>query len=65
MFQRMNSPQGPVRAAQPRWQQDGVGIGDICIAFVGQGGQDVPLQGATMCVMDGACGQAAGCGRVQ
>jgi hypothetical protein len=69
-MQRGQGQGGPMRAVQPQWQQDGIGMGNICIAFSGggqgggQGGGDVPLQGSTMCVMDGACGRAAGCGRV-
>jgi hypothetical protein len=66
VFQRNNSQAGPVRTAQPSWQQDNVGLGNICVAFIGpQGAQEVPLQGSTMCIMDANCTQAAGCGRVQ
>jgi hypothetical protein len=77
-FQQVGGQSRPVRVAQPQWQQDNAGLGSICIAFMGQGGQgapgnpgqggqsaDVGLQGADMCVMDGACNQAAGCGRIQ
>ncbi|RYF91840.1 MAG: hypothetical protein EON95_14240 [Caulobacteraceae bacterium] len=64
-FKKMQSQYGPMRAMQPQWQQDNVGFGQICIAFIGpQGQQDVPLQGSTLCVMDGACQQASACGKV-
>lgn len=55
----------PVRAVIPVWQQDNMGFGGVCIAFMGSGGQDVQLKGSTMCVMDESCQQAAACGRIQ
>jgi hypothetical protein len=65
-FQRVQGPRGPVRAMQPQWQRDNVGVGNICVAFMAdREAQDTPLSGSTMCIMDGPCSQAAGCGRVQ
>lgn len=55
----------PVRALIPVWQQDNMGFGSICVAFMGSTGQDVQLRGSTMCVMDGNCERASGCGRIQ
>lgn len=64
-FRSVNGQSGPVRTATPNWQQDNIGVGDICVAFMGsQPAPDVVLRGATMCVMDASCGQAAGCGRM-
>ena len=64
--QRVNSQAAPVRVIQPQWQQDAIGVGAICIAFIGQQGQqDVSVQGSTMCVMDSQCNQPTACGRVQ
>jgi hypothetical protein len=73
LFQRVGGQSRPVRVAQPQWQQDNAGLGNICVAFMGQPGQggqggqgaDVALNGADMCIMDGSCNQAAGCGKVQ
>lgn len=65
IFQLVPGQSRAVRAARPSWEQDGVGLGDICVAFTSaQPGPDVSLQGATMCVMDASCQQAAGCGRM-
>lgn len=65
IFRLVPGQSPPVRTAQPSWQQDNVGMGNICVAFIGaQPGQDVGLQGSTMCVMDASCQQAAGCGRM-
>lgn len=65
-FQRIQAGSVPVRLMQIQWEQDGLGAGPTCIAFEGTAGQsDVALSGSTMCVMDGACSQAMGCGRIQ
>lgn len=63
-FQRIQSGNNPVRVAQIQWQQDNIGVGPACIAFIGNGGQDVKLSGARMCLMDGACNQPLGCGQI-
>ena len=63
-FQRLQSGSNPVRVAQIQWQQDNVGIGPACVAFIGNGGQDVSLKGAKMCLMDGACNRPVGCGQL-
>jgi hypothetical protein len=63
-FQRLQSGNNPVRVAQIQWQQDNVGIGPSCVAFIGNGGQDVALKGAKMCLMDGACNRPVGCGQL-
>ena len=63
-FQRLQSGSNPVRVAQIQWQQDNVGVGPACVAFIGNGGQDVALKGAKMCLMDGPCSRPIGCGQL-
>ncbi|PHR21107.1 MAG: hypothetical protein COA41_01990 [Sphingopyxis sp.] len=65
-FQFFNNQGSPVRYMVPQWQQDNIGFGNICVSFeTAQQGQDVPLRGSKMCVRDGSCELAAGCGLVQ
>lgn len=65
-YERVISAGAPVRFMRPVWESDEIGAGPTCIAFAGAAGQqDVSLSGATMCIMDGGCNQALGCGRIQ
>lgn len=65
-FQLQQSNGHPVRLAQIQMQQDQLGVGNVCLAFRGQQGQqDVQLSGAAFCVMDGPCSQPIGCGKLQ
>lgn len=65
-FQFFNNQGQPVRYMNPQWQQDNIGLGEICVSFeTAQQAQDVTVQGSTMCIRDGSCNQAAGCGLVQ
>jgi hypothetical protein len=65
-FQLQQSNGSPVRLAQIQMQQDNLGIGNICLMFRGQQGQqDVQLSGADFCVMDGPCSRPIGCGKLQ
>jgi len=65
-FQLIQSNGHPVRLAQLRMGQDNLGVGNICLMFRGQQGQqDVQLSGADFCVMDGPCSQPIGCGKLQ
>jgi len=65
-FQLIQSEGHPVRLAQIQMSQDRLGVGNVCIMFRGQQGQqDVGLQGADFCVMDGPCSRPLGCGRLQ
>lgn len=65
-FQLQQSNGHPVRLAQIQLQQDQLGVGNVCLAFRGQQGQqDVQLSGADFCVMDGPCSQPIGCGKLQ
>lgn len=54
------------RIGQVQWQRDGLNLGPICVAFVGQAGRngDIGLSGTTMCVADATCESNAICGRV-
>jgi hypothetical protein len=54
------------RLGQVQWQQDGLNMGPICVAFVGQAGAngDIGLAGTTMCITDSTCEGNAVCGRV-
>lgn len=54
------------RLGQVQWQQDGLSMGPICVAFVGQAGAngDIGLAGTTMCITDSTCEGNAVCGRV-
>ena len=54
------------RVGQVQWQRDGLNLGPICVAFVGQAGPngDIGLAGTTMCVADATCEANAICGRV-
>ncbi len=63
-FQRLQSGNNPVRVAQIQWQQDNLGLGPVCVAFIGNGGQDVSLKGSKMCLMDGPCSKPIGCGQL-
>ncbi len=63
-FQRLQSGSNPVRVAQIQWQQDKLGLGPVCVAFIGNGGQDVSLKGSKMCLMDGPCSRPLGCGQI-
>lgn len=56
----------PGRLGVVRWQQDGLNMGPICVAFVGAAGQngDIGLSGSTMCVTDATCQGNAVCGRL-
>lgn len=65
IFMPYNPNGTPIRALLPLWQRDNIGLGNICVAFMGSMGQDVQLSGSTMCIMDGNCEQAAACGRIQ
>lgn len=54
------------RIAQFQMIQDNLGLGNLCVAFRGQAGQqDVQVQGAEFCVADAACQQPIGCGKLQ
>jgi len=65
-FQLMQSGGHPIRLAQIQMQQDNLGVGNACVMFRGQQGQqDVQLSGADFCVMDGPCSRPIGCGRLQ
>lgn len=63
-FQRVGSAGSPARVMQVQWQQDNLGLGPTCVAFIGNGGQDVNPRGARMCIMDGACNRPVGCGQL-
>lgn len=65
-FQLIQSDGHPVRLAQIQVQQDSLGVGNMCVMFRGQRGQqDVQLSGADFCIMDGPCSRPIGCGRIQ
>jgi hypothetical protein len=65
-FQLVQSNDSPVRLAQMQLAQDNLNTGGICLMFRGQPGQqDVQLSGADFCVMNGACSQPIGCGKLQ
>jgi hypothetical protein len=65
-FQLVQSNGSPVRLAQIQLAQDNLNTGGICLMFRGQQGQqDVQLSGADFCVMNGACSQPIGCGKLQ
>lgn len=65
-FQLIQSGGHPVRLAQIQMSQDSLGIGNACVMFRGQQGQqDVQLSGADFCIMDGPCSRTLGCGRLQ
>ncbi len=65
-FQLVQSNGHPVRLAQIQMSQDALGVGNVCVMFRGQQGQqDVQLSGADFCVMDSACSRPIGCGRLQ
>lgn len=65
-FQLVQSGGHPVRLAQIQMQQDSLGVGNACVMFRGQQGQqDVQLSGADFCVMDAQCSRPIGCGRLQ
>jgi len=65
-FQLIQSVGHPVRLAQIQVQQDSLGVGNMCVMFRGQRGQqDVQLSGADFCIMDGPCSRPIGCGRIQ
>lgn len=81
MLTRMQNNGPPTRAGTVNWQQDGINLGGMCVAFVGGGqgqgaqggqngqggqggGQDVPLKGSKMCILDGECQRVVGCGQV-
>lgn len=63
-FERISSNQGPSRLMRVQWQQDGLNVGAMCVAFVGSGGQDVNPAGSRLCVLDGGCSQAVACGQL-
>lgn len=55
-----------LRIAQFQMIQDNLGLGNLCVAFRSQAGQqDVQVQGAEFCVADAACQQPIGCGKLQ
>jgi hypothetical protein len=65
-FQLIQSEGYPVRLAQMQMAQDNLGVGNLCLMFRGQQGQqDVQLSGADFCVMDGPCSRPIGCGKLQ
>lgn len=65
-FQLIQSEGHPVRLAQIQMSQDSLGVGNMCVMFRGQRGQqDVQLSGADFCIMDGPCSRPIGCGRLQ
>jgi len=65
-FQLIQSEGHPIRLAQIQVQQDSLGVGNMCVMFRGQRGQqDVQLSGADFCIMDGPCSRPIGCGRIQ
>ncbi len=65
-FQLVQSNGHPVRLAQIQMSQDALGVGNVCVMFRGQQGQqDVQLSGADFCIMDGPCSRPLGCGRLQ
>jgi len=65
-FQLQQSGGHPVRLAQIQMGQDNLGVGNVCLMFRGQQGQqDVQLSGADFCVMDGPCSRPIGCGKLQ
>jgi hypothetical protein len=65
-FQLVRSNGSPVRLAQMTLAQDNLNTGGLCLMFRGQQGQqDVQLTGADFCVMNGACSQPIGCGKLQ
>jgi hypothetical protein len=67
-MERAQGQNGPARSGVVQWQQDGLGMGPICVAFSSNGQSqsgDVGLSGTTMCVLDASCQQPAGCGQVR
>jgi hypothetical protein len=54
-----------IRVLQPQWQQDGLNIGTVCVAFVQPNARDVQLRGSNVCVLANNCNQMVGCGAVQ
>lgn len=65
-LQLVRAGQVTLRAGAVQWQQQGGGLGAICIAFAAQGQQqDVPINGSSLCVADASCQQPVACGRVQ
>ncbi|UZK67842.1 hypothetical protein [Sphingomonas sp. M1-B02] len=72
MLTRTQGSGAPTRAGTVNWQQDGINLGGMCVAFMtaqgGQGGQgglpEVTLKGSKMCILDGECQRVVGCGQV-
>ncbi|HRE43956.1 MAG TPA: hypothetical protein PKY87_08290 [Terricaulis sp.] len=65
-FELVQSNNHPIRVARIQMQQDNIGLGNVCLAFMGgQGQQDVQISGSDFCVMDAQCNQPIGCGKMQ
>ncbi|RYF91838.1 MAG: hypothetical protein EON95_14230 [Caulobacteraceae bacterium] len=65
-YRLKESRYGLMRAMQPVWLRNDVGVGELCFAFiVPKGSENVFVTGSTLCAMDETCQQALACGRVQ
>ncbi|GEM_PF-2066444 len=63
-YQGMQNGGKAFRVLQIQWDQDGFGMGPVCVMF-SSAGQDVNVNGSVMCVGDGQCQQAIGCTQVR